>query len=111
MSLDRLGVSKGKPASYNGKSERFGRHVAEDQKMIAAADLAFSLALPTEFIGQHHLAMPDKDIRWLRKLFEKGIAGFYSVALDKSEWLVLRGKQFNWQISEKRLALMPSCQA
>jgi 5-methylcytosine-specific restriction enzyme subunit McrC len=110
MSLDRLGVSKGKPVSYNGKSERFGRHDAEDQKMIAAADLAFSLALPTEFIGQHHLAMPDKDIRWLRKLFEKGIAGFYSVVLDKSEWLVLPGKQLNWQISEKTAgidAIMP----
>ncbi len=101
MSLDRLGVSKGKPIGYNSKSERFGRHDAGDQKMVAAADLAFSLALPTEFTGQQHLAMPDKEIRWLRKLFEKGIAGFYSVALDKSEWRVLAGKQLNWQISAK----------
>ena len=101
ISLNRLGVSKEKPVGYNGKSERFGRHDAEDQKMVAAADLAFSLALPTEFSGQHHLALPDKNKAWLRKLFEKGIAGFYAVALDKSEWRVLAGKQFNWQIIDK----------
>jgi 5-methylcytosine-specific restriction enzyme subunit McrC len=63
--------------------------------------LAFSLSLPTEFQGQHHLALPDKNKEWLRKLFEKGIAGFYAVALDKSEWCVLAGKQFNWQIAGK----------
>ena len=101
MSLDRLGVSNGKPVGYSGKSERLGRHDAEDKKMLAAADLAFSLALPTEFTGQHQLAMPDKNIYWLRKLFEKAIAGFYAVALEKSEWRVLAGKQFNWQISHK----------
>ena len=101
MNLDRLGVSKGKPSGYNGKSERFGRHDAEDQKMIAAADLAFSLALPTEFTGQYHLVSPDKEVTWLRKLFEKAIAGFYSVTLDKSEWRVLAGRQFNWQITGK----------
>lgn len=101
MSLERLGVTKGRPAGYSGKSERFGHHDAEDQKMVAAADLAFSLALPTELTGQHHLAMPDNDIVWLRKLFEKAVAGFYSVVLEKSEWQVYAGKQFNWQISSK----------
>lgn len=111
MNLERLGVSKGKPSGYNGKSERFGRHDAEDQKMIAAADLAFSLALPTEFIGQHHLALPDKEVTWLRKLFEKAIAGFYSVTLEKAQWRVLAGRQFNWQVTKKTAgidAIMPS---
>jgi len=111
MSLDRLGVTKGKPTGYSGKSERLGRHDAEDQKMLAAADLAFALALPTEFTGQHYLSMPDKDIVWLRNLFEKSIAGFYAVALEKTEWRVLAGKQFNWQISHKSEgieAIMPN---
>lgn len=101
LSLARLGVNNNKPVGYSGNSERFGRHDAEDQKMVAAADLAFSLALPTEFSGRHYLAMPDKNKAWLRKLFEKGIAGFYAVALDKSEWRVQAGKQFNWQIEDK----------
>ncbi|NQU56547.1 MAG: 5-methylcytosine-specific restriction endonuclease system specificity protein McrC [Rhodospirillales bacterium] len=101
MNLDRLGVKKVKPSGYSKKSERFGRHDIQDQKMIAAADLAFLLALPTEFKGDHHLVMPDKNKEWLRKLFEKGVAGFFAVALDKSKWRVLAGKQFNWKIDHK----------
>lgn len=101
LGLERLGVSKEKPVGYNIKSERFGRHDNDDQKMVAAADLAFSLALPTEFDGIFDLSAPDSKKEWLRKLFEKAIAGFYSVALDKSEWNVLSGKQFDWQISSK----------
>ncbi len=101
MSLDRLGVSKGKPSGYSGKSERFGRHDAGDHKMVVAADLAFSLGLPTEFSGNYNLPMPDKKKEWLRKLFEKAVAGFYSVALDKTKWRVSAGKRFNWQISSK----------
>lgn len=101
LSLERLGVSKAKPINYSGKSERFGRHDISDQKMVAAADLACSLALPTEFDGQFHLAAPDTQKDWLRKLFEKAIAGFYTVALDRKEWWVLAGKQFDWQISDK----------
>ncbi|WP_064609816.1 5-methylcytosine-specific restriction endonuclease system specificity protein McrC [Photobacterium sp. J15] len=101
LRMERLGVSKLKPTNYSGKSERFGRHDVGDQKMVAAADLAFALSLPTEFDGQFHLTTPDKQVGWLRKLFEKAIAGFYAVALDKREWQVLAGKQFDWQISEK----------
>lgn len=113
MNLDRLGVSKGKPLGYNGKNERLGRHDAEDQKMVAAADLAFALALPTERAGQNHLAMLDKKLSWLRKLFEKAIAGFYSVTLEKSEWDVSAGKKLDWQIADKSVgidAIMPGMQ-
>ena len=102
LSLERLGVSKGKPVNYSGKSERFGRHDTGDQKMIAAADLAFSLALPTEFEGLSYLTTPDNQKEWLRKLFEKAIAGFYKVELDKKKWDVNDGRRFNWQISDEK---------
>ena len=101
FSLERLGVSKTRPINYNGKSERFGRHDSSDQKIVAAADLVFLLALPTEFDGQYHISAPDTQKEWLRKLFEKAVAGFYAVALDKNEWQVFPGKQFDWQISDK----------
>ncbi|MGY6404624.1 5-methylcytosine-specific restriction endonuclease system specificity protein McrC [Vibrio parahaemolyticus] len=101
LKLSSLGVSKVKPSGYSYQTERFGRHDVSDQKMVAAAELAFSLALPTESEGVFHLATPDKEIRWLRKLFEKAVAGFYSVALDKREWVVAPSKQFNWQVSDK----------
>ena len=84
LGLERLGVSKIKPVNYSGKSERFGRHDIDDQKMVAAADLAFSLALPTEFDGQFHLPAPDTQKEWLRKLSEKAVAGFYAVAFGKT---------------------------
>lgn len=101
LKLSNLGVSKVKPSGYSYQTERFGRHDVSDQKMVAAADLAFSLALPTESEGLFHLTTPDTEIKWLRKLFEKAVAGFYSVVLDKREWLVAPSKQFNWQVSEK----------
>lgn len=101
LSLERLGVSKANSINYSGNSERFGRHDISDQKMVAAADLAFSLALPTEFDGQLHITSPDSQKEWLRKLFERAIAGFYTVVLDSKEWRVLAGKQFDWQISDK----------
>lgn len=101
MSLQRLGVSQGRPHGYSASTERFGRHDTEDKNMITAADLAFSLALPTENTGMHHLSIPAKEKHWLRKLFEKGIAGFYSVALENTDWDVYAGRQCNWQIDGK----------
>ena len=42
VSFEKLGVSKGRPVGYSSKSERFGLHDRDDQKMMAAADLAFT---------------------------------------------------------------------
>ncbi|MFH1726866.1 MAG: 5-methylcytosine-specific restriction endonuclease system specificity protein McrC [Pseudomonadota bacterium] len=99
--LHNIGVSKSFPYGYSTSRERFNCNDAEDNKMVSAAELAFSLALPTEFFGRTLLPIPDKNIEWLRKLFEKGIGGFYSAVLDRSRWNVLTGKQFNWQICSK----------
>ena len=101
LNLGRMGVMQKKPVGYSGKSERFGRHDAEDRKMVAAADLAFLLALPTELSGNHQLFKPDNDQQWLRKLFEKAVAGFYTMTLDNSEWSVKAGQCFNWQTTNK----------
>ena len=55
QTFERLGVSRSRPINYSGRSERFGRHDINDQKMVAAADLAYSLALPSEYDGQFYL--------------------------------------------------------
>ena len=113
QSLERLGVSKVKPTNYSLRSERFGRHDIGDQKMVAAADLAFSLALPTEFAGQYNLMSPDTQQEWLRKLFEKAMAGFYEVTLDKSQWQVSAGERLHWQVLDKSSiidAILPQMQ-
>jgi len=53
-----------------------------DQQIVSAAHLAFNLAFPAEAIGTNHLSLPDREITWIWKLYEKGIAGFYDVVLS-----------------------------
>ncbi len=81
MQLEAIGVGRQKPPNYGARSERFGLHDYADRVMLYAADLAFSLALPTDIDGDHYLLSPDKDISWLRKLFERAVRGFYAIRL------------------------------
>jgi 5-methylcytosine-specific restriction enzyme subunit McrC len=69
--------------------------------MVAAAHLAFHIALPTETAGAKHLSLPDREITWIRKLYEKGIAGFYDVVLSGKGWSVDPGKTIGWLIESK----------
>ena len=100
-SLRRMGVTGECPNRGEVSIDRFGRHDADDQPMVAAAHLAFNLALPTEASGAKLLSLPDREITWIRKLYEKGIAGFYNVVLSKGGWRVDAGKTIGWQIESK----------
>ena len=100
--LRRMGVSQVRPSRSEVSVDRFGRHDVEDKSMVAAAHLAFNLALPTESAGTRQLSLPERDnLPWLRKLFEKGVAGFYDTVLSKSVWRVGAGKTLKWQIDDK----------
>ena len=79
---------------------RLGRLDADDRQMLAAARLAFDLALPTEDIGASHLAGPDREEVWARRLFERAVGGFYSVVLSHQGWQVSTGKWIGWPIQE-----------
>jgi 5-methylcytosine-specific restriction enzyme subunit McrC len=100
-SLRRMGVTGERPSRGAVSIDRFGRHDVDDQPMVAAAHLAFNLALPTEAAGAKHLSLPDREITWIRKLYEKGIAGFYDVVLSKRGWRVEAGKTIGWLIESK----------
>jgi len=100
-SLRRMGVTGERPGRSEVSVDRFGRHDADDQRMISAAHLAFNLALPTEAAGSKHLSLPDREITWIRKLYEKGIAGFYDVVLSRQGWRVDAGKTIDWLIDSK----------
>ena len=100
-SLRRMGVTGERPGRGEVSIDRFGRHDADDQPMVSAAHLAFNLALPTEFAGAKHLSLPDREITWIRKLYEKGIAGFYDVVLSGKGWRVDAGKTIGW-LSENK---------
>jgi 5-methylcytosine-specific restriction enzyme subunit McrC len=100
-SLKRMGVTGERPHRGEVSIDRFGRHDADDRPMVAVAHLAFNLALPTEAAGAKLLSLPDREITWIRKLYEKGIAGFYDVVLAKKGWRVDAGKMLDWQIEDK----------
>ncbi len=100
-SLRRMGVTGERPGRSEVSVDRFGRHDADDQRMVFAAHLAFNLALPTEAAGTKHLSLPDREITWIRKLYEKGIAGFYDVVLSRQGWRVDAGKTIGWLIDSK----------
>lgn len=117
--LEAAGVSSDPAlASPRGRSgaaaELRGRMDPEDRTMMAAAELAFSLALPTEAAGGAYLRSPDRDEIWARRLFEAAVGGFYEVVLPPSEWTTRTGKQMHWQVeggTSGLSALLPSMTA
>ena len=103
--LDRIGVSRtftyGSPVSV----DTIGRLDASDRLMVAAAHLAFDLALPAETAGLRHLSSPKREEQWIRTLFEKAVAGFYDVVLEKPDWRVHAGKRLEWPTANKTLGI------
>ena len=80
---------------------RLGRLGADDRQMLAAARLAFDLALPTEDPSNSHLPAPERsDERWARRLFENAVAGFYKAVLFSQVWRVRHGHRIHWPIDE-----------
>jgi 5-methylcytosine-specific restriction enzyme subunit McrC len=68
---------------------------------VAAAKLAIDLALPTEVAGTNVLTLPDREVTWVRRLFEKAVGGFYDVVLQPQGWRVRCGGTLSWQIEQK----------
>ncbi len=94
--MRQMGVIGIKPSDIEMSIEQFGRNNANDRTMVEAAHLAFNLALPTELAGSKYLSSPEKKVEYIRKIFEKGIAGFYKFYLDKA-WHVSPSKTIYWQ--------------
>ena len=97
--MHAMGVTGPCPTRYAISLERFGRHDAEDVPMVTAARLALDLALPTEDPGPSLLPAPEREIHWVRRLFEWGVAGFYTVVLGQ-EWDVVHGERLEWPITD-----------
>lgn len=99
--MKAMGVSGDVPTRAQMSTDRFGRNDADDRLMVAAARLAFDLALPTEAAGMNVLNLPDREATWVRRLFERAVGGFYDVALSSQGWRVLCGRPLVWQIEAK----------
>jgi 5-methylcytosine-specific restriction enzyme subunit McrC len=99
--MKAMGVSGDAPSRAQISTDHFGRNDADDRFMVAAAKLAFDLALPMETAGMSMLSMPDREATWVRKLFERAVGGFYGVVLNPLEWRVRCGGTLGWQIEKK----------
>ena len=95
------GVSGEAPTRFEMSTDRFGRHDADDRFMVAAAKLALDLALPTEAAGAAALYAPNREEAWVRRLFEKAVAGFYDVILTPRGWGVRAGMALSWTVQAK----------
>lgn len=99
--LRTAGVIGPMPTRAEMSTEHFGRNDADDRFMVNAATLALELALPTESAGAQLLAMPEREVIWVRKLFERAVGGFYEVTLKPQGWRVKCGRKLSWQTSQK----------
>lgn len=99
--MKAMGVSGDAPTRAQMSTDRIGRNDADDGLMVAAARLAFDLALPTEAAGTNVLNLPEREATWVRRLFEKAVGGFYGVMLQPQGWRVRCGGSLHWQIDQK----------
>ncbi len=99
--LVRMGVSGKHLTRHDPSISLMGWTDTADRQMLAAAQLAFDLALPTETAGSRNLSSPSREPRWVRKLYEKAIAGFYDVTLTQPRWRVHPGRQLDWSKGKK----------
>ena len=73
-------------------------HHREDRLMLAAAQLVLDMAIPTEEAGQSGMFSVERG-NWLRQVFERAIAGFYTVRLAPRGWHVQHGARIRWETS------------
>lgn len=99
--MKAMGVSGDAPTRAQMSADRFGRNDADDRFMVTAAKLAFDLALPTEASGLNVLSLPDREVTWVRRLFEQAVGGFYDVVLSPQGWRVQCGGTLGWQIEQR----------
>ena len=96
----RCGVSNSFGARQHTTNIRNARYGQDDARMVAAAQLAWDLRIPTEESGHLDVVLLDRTKENLiRDLFERAVGGFYSIVLDK--WQVHRGKRFGWHAKER----------
>ena len=113
-SLVRMGVSGEHLIRHDSSVNFTGRIDIADRQMLAAAQLAFDLALPTETAGSRNLSSPSREPQWVWELYEKAIAGFYDVTLTQHGWRVHSQKTLHWNtgnMTERIDDILPSMRA
>ena len=69
---------------------------SHERQMLAAAQLALNLYIPTEQAGRAPLPITDRQERQGWKLYEDAVAGFYQVVLTETGWRVRAQSGIAW---------------
>ena len=112
--LVHMGVSREHLIRHDPSVNLMGRTDTADRQMLAAAQLAFDLALPTEISGSRNLSSPSREPRWVWELYEKAIVGFYDVTLTQWGWKVESQQTLHWNtgnMTERIGEILPSMRA
>ncbi len=112
--LVHMGVSREHLIRHDPSVNLMGRTDTADRQMLAAAQLAFDLALPTEISGSRNLSSPSREPRWVWELYEKAIAGFYDVTLTQWGWKVDSQQTLHWNtgnMTDRIGEILPSMRA
>jgi 5-methylcytosine-specific restriction enzyme subunit McrC len=99
--LARSGVGGLRPPRTELALDQIGRNDDGDRFMLTLAHLAFELALPTEVSGSTALVAPEREERWVRRLFEKAVLGFAHAELVPLGWTVRGSVPLYWQVTRK----------
>jgi 5-methylcytosine-specific restriction enzyme subunit McrC len=102
--LGRLGVDSSRPSRAEMAVDVIGRNEVQDRLMVALAELAFDLALPTEEAGVSDFtqALRDRNASAMGTLFERAVGGFYDVEFRRCDgWNVRRGSRWRWQSEDR----------
>ncbi len=69
---------------------------SHERQMLAAAQLALNLHIPTEEAGRASLPVADRRESRGWELYEDAVAGFYQVALTERGWRVRAQSKIAW---------------
>lgn len=97
----RMGVTDGLPTREQLSREVYGVNDLQDRRAVAAAQLLLDTFIPTTLMGTEALLSPKEKAKWLRRLFEKAIRGFYRVTASE-KWDIKPGnvRQY-WLVTER----------
>lgn len=98
--LYQNGITGDKPDTSFLSRQTFSRHDADDRQLLSLSRLAFDLTLPSEEEGRYQTQAPDRSDTYVRKLFEKAVAGLYQVSLKHEGWAVKAGREFQWPVEQ-----------
>ncbi|SQI29896.1 5-methylcytosine-specific restriction enzyme subunit McrC [Rhodococcus coprophilus] len=110
LQLEVAGVTGPAPRPDIVPSLRRQRLLARDHRMLSLAELLLTMSIPDPGQDKFVTVAPEDSDRYLRRLFERAVYGFYHHTLGSRGWSVEPGTRLSWsidRISEGMQAVLP----